>query len=39
LSEQMLLFAGDQIPEWCCVGDSFHPAGMLTRVAARRCFK
>ncbi len=25
LSEQMFLFDGDQIPEWCCVGDSFIP--------------
>jgi hypothetical protein len=39
LSEQVFLFDGDQIPEWGSVGNSFHPASMLTRVAARRRFE
>src|SRR5438309_7289853 len=33
LFRSMFLFDGDQIPEWRSVGDSFHPASMLARVA------
>ncbi len=29
LSEKIVMFDGDQIPEWCGVGDSFHPASGL----------
>ena len=36
MSEEMLLFDGDQVPEWRGVGDSSHPASMLARDAARR---
>jgi hypothetical protein len=39
LSEQMFLFDGDQIPEWGGVGNGFHPAGILARVATRRGFE
>jgi hypothetical protein len=39
LSEEMFLFDGDQIPEWSSVGNRFHPANMLTRVATRRRFE
>ena len=36
LSEQMFSFNSDQVPVWGCVGNSFHPPGMLTRVPFRR---
>jgi len=38
-SEQMFLLDGDQIALWSGVGDGFHPAFTLTRVAARRRFE
>ncbi len=39
LCEQIFLFDGDEIPEWCSVGDGSHSTSLLTWVAARRRFE